>query len=316
MWKELLATPLCQHLHDCGLPLFEDQVVAWEHTLPGRLPEDYRRFLMCFNGGCYYDPISYSMGGRGVAGRAAFTSIGGFNFFGLNCDGWAEWRDLQLQWEDHDSRIPECTLPIGDNGGDDLILIDFRNDCELVLWERDAEEAVDREQNRILIAPTFLDFARGVAIDDVTERRRSGLAETEPELSIEAHDLDSLKKWVATNGPLQELPDRGAGLLTAACANSDWSGVAWFLSEGANPTGSLAEDADTPIEAAESAGCGDIVVLLLEHGADPAHLYRGNREPQPYIVAFAEQWKAGRRTSNRISQSFCADVESNRKPSR
>jgi hypothetical protein len=295
MLDQLIATPLCQWLRDCGLPLSEREIARWERTLPGPLPDDYRTFLKYFNGGDYYDP----------------SSIGGFEFFSLNCADWAEWRDLQEQRETHEGRVPEGAIPIGQTGPLYLILIDFARNRELVRWERDAELTIDREENRIPLASSFLELARETTeVEPLKERRRYTLAEKEPFISIEAHDLDGLKKWVAKKGPLEKLPDGGIELLRAACNDGDFHGAVWLLEQGLDPTGPIVKGEKTPIELADASGCGDIVVLLLEHGSDPKHLHRGRKsrfKPQPSILAFVEQWQAGLRTSNRIADLMSSD---------
>lgn len=305
MLDELIATPLCQSLHDCGLRLSEQEVADWGRTLPGPLPEDYRAFLRHFNGGNQYDPSSpgYPMDFRGAANRAGFSEIGAFNFYSLNCANWADWRDLEEQRKTHEGRVPKGAVPIGDSGGENPILIDFARGRELVLWERDAEMDIDREENRIPIAPSFLELARGATeVEPLKELRRYTLAEKEPFISIEAHDLDGLKKWLAKKGPLEKLPDGGVGLLRAACDNCDFEGAVWLLEQGVDPTGPIDKGEKSPIELADDSGCGDLVVLLLEHGADAKQLRRRKRKPQPRILAFVEQWQAGLRTSNRISE--------------
>jgi hypothetical protein len=299
MWSELLSTTLCRLIRDCGIPLSDAEISEWERSLCAPLPKDYIEFLRHFNGGSYYDPVQYPMKVRGFGEWDAIDGIGAFNFYGLGQRQWASWRDIGEQSDLHHGRTPEGTVPIGDDAGINLILLDLARGSELVLWQRDAEMEFDRERNRIPIARTFLEFAQGVELEPMEERRPYTIARDEPFISIEVHDLPGLKKWVAANGPLQRLPDAGAGLLRAACFDSDFEGARWLLEQGVDPTGPLLAGVETPIERADSASCGDLTVLLLEHGAVAEHLFREGREPQPYILAFVEQWKAGLRRSTR-----------------
>lgn len=299
MTEEIVEIFHSLELRDCGRPLPMSVLAEWERALGYRLPGEYRQFLQFFNGGGFYPRFSGPVYPLNYSGSAEVPCqrVGVFTFLSLN-EPW-NWRDLQWSRDIHTGRIPAGCIPIADTGND-LVLLDFRRDGEIALWLRDCEADAAPEENRFPLAKSFLEFARGIQRQPRDERSRHITAVEEPFVSIQLHELDALKSWVAEDGPLSDLPDRGQELLREACLpGEDFDGAEWLLSEGVDPTGPLEAGVRTPIQLADRAGCGDIVVLLLEFGAKPEHLYRDQDEPQQYILDFVKQWQANERRSRR-----------------
>jgi hypothetical protein len=287
-------------LRDCGRPLSTSVVSAWERAIGYRFPGEYRRFLEVFNGGRFYPRFFgfvYPLHKSGTPKVPAGSRVGIFTFLSLN-EPW-NWRDLQWSRDIHMGRIPDGNIPIA-NAANDLILLDCRHDGEIALWSRESEADVPPEENRIPLAESFLEFARGIQRQPREEWLRRITAVEQPFVSIQLHEIDALKKWVADNGPLSAFPDRGQSLLREACLpGADFEGADWLLREGVDPTGPLKDGVRTPIQLADHASCGDMVVLLLEYGAKPEHLFRDQHQPQQYILDFVKQWQAGERSSRR-----------------
>jgi len=283
-------------LRDCGRPLPASVIAEWERSIGLQLPANCRRFLEVFNGGEFYPkfrnhfPIDTS--------AHPFLDVGGFTFYGLN-EPW-DWRDLESSRDIHEGRIPAGTIPIAD-APNDLILLDCRRGGQIALWQRNHEGDTEPEDNRIPLADSFLEFAQGIQEAPQDDWDISFTADEEPSISIQRHDLDGPKTWVAENGPLAVLPDGGLSLLKEACSSftHNYDAADWLLRQGVDPTGPLERGVKTPLQLADEANCSDIIVLLLEHGANPEHLFRDNHQPRQYNVDFAKQWEAGERTSCR-----------------
>lgn len=287
-------------LRDCGRPLSRAVLADWERSIGYRLPKEYLRFLEVFNGGGFYPRFFgfvYPLNYPGTTDLPARQGLGIFTFYGLN-EPW-NWRDLQSSHDIRKGRIPVGCIPIAD-AVTDLVLLDCRHDGEIVLWSRDCEGDVAPEENRIPVAKSFSEFARGIRRQPREEWLHHITTVEEPFDSIQLHELDALKNWVAENGSLSEFPEHGQILLPEACLpGADFEGADWMLRDGVDPTGPLEAGVRTPIQLADHAGCGDMVVLLLEFGAKPEHLFRDGHEPQQYILDFVKQWQAGERRSRR-----------------
>ncbi len=277
-------------------------ISSWERSFGLELPEAYRQFLEIYNGGKFYPSFGYHFPAEFPGTEKLPFLVGGICsllFFGLT-EHW-EWRDLASIREVHLGRIPEGTIPIGDTG-EDLVLLKCR--CgDVVYWTRDAELSVDPDENQILLAKSFLEFARGIQRAPRTRWQYQIFTNEEPSVSIQLHELDGLKRWLAENGPLGNLADGGLGLLNACCDGEYFEGVEWLLHHGVDATGPLKSGVKAPIQLADEAGCGDIVVLFLEHGVNPNHLFRDGHKPQQYILDFVKEWQAGKRTSRRLHSS-------------
>jgi hypothetical protein len=290
-------------LRDCGRPLSGSTIADWERTIGLRLPAEYRRFLEVFNGGYFYPryygfvfPVDFS--NLPSPRPLWWDAIGVFTFFGLH-EPW-NWRDLEGCRATHEGRIAAGTIPIAE-AANDLILLDCQHGGELVLWSRERELELDPEKNRFPLAKSFLEFACKIQRQPREEWLDNITASKEPFVSIQLHELDGLKAWVSQNGPLPTLPDAGVGLLRETADAKDFDGSEWLLCQGVSPTGPLKTGLKTPIQVADENNCGDIIVLLLEHGANPDHLFRDGHKPRQYSLDFLTQWQAGERRPRRIA---------------
>ncbi len=302
MSDEILDKFHSLQLRNCGRRMQTSVLDNWEGTLGHRLPCEYRRFLEVFNGGRFYPRFFgtvYPFNFSGTLPVEWTDNLGNIEFLSLN-EPW-NWRDLEWNRDTHTGRIPAASIPIA-TAASDLIVLDWERGGEIALWSRDCEAEVAPEDNRIPLAKSFLQFSRGIRREPLEQWRLRACARgvEEPFVSIRAHDLDGLKRWVAENGPLSDLPDQGQSLLREACLPADdFDGAEWLLREGVDPTGHLSAGVRTPIQLADDGSCADIVVLLLEFGANPEHLFRDQHKPQQFTLDFVKQWQAGERSSRR-----------------
>lgn len=93
-------------------PIGKSEILSLEKHLGVSFPDDYRTFLLQYNGG---RPALYVMDGP-------FGKLGVNNLYGI---GKIKGRvyDIAECFEDLDYRLPKGFIPIGDNAGGDQLLI-------------------------------------------------------------------------------------------------------------------------------------------------------------------------------------------------
>jgi hypothetical protein len=151
----LADTPFVRNLTRCGDPLGEADVVAFERELGVRLPAEYRDFLLLRNGGRFEPFLAFPLPTEEYS-----DYFGLWNVYGLLRASTDPTTDLRVTLEVHEGRIPRHTLPIADDGDNELLLdLGVERNGALFLWIRDDEMVKDVEDNRIPAAGSFLEMA-------------------------------------------------------------------------------------------------------------------------------------------------------------
>lgn len=285
-------TILVHYLREFGLPLQERDVAEFEGKIGQRLPADYRSFLMEYNGGrCSFGAAV----GFPLFETEYLDLLSGLEFFGLKYPESRQWQTLIRVDEEHVGRLPAGAVPIGESCQEDLILIDYANDGSIVVWEREKELEKSPEENRLFVADSFSAFVDGIIREYVEYSDNL----EEPFVYIEAHDEDGLREWLNQNASSLPDPWTQHEIMRFACSHDDLLGAALLLAWGFPASGTGDPDMDTPIELAARHHEADLVILLLEFGADETDLYKNNQRPIELIEEFIKEWKAGLRSVRR-----------------
>jgi ankyrin repeat protein len=130
-------------------------------------------------------------------------------------------------------------------------------------WVRDDEMTCAPEENRMFLAHSFSEFARGCSIpfDYLTT-----LEEIEMFRAVELFDHVGLEALLDSGGDVNMLNERRAPLLLIACKAQNYRAVEVLLKRGANPNKPDAKGM-TCLRWAASGGEQDLVALLLSYGA-------------------------------------------------
>jgi hypothetical protein len=136
-------------------PLEENILVAHENEWGFRLPDEYRRFLLKYNGG-RPEPFSFKFKGRDTGSRIAFL-------FGI---GGEDYRDLLWTLDIFRGRLPSRFFPIANDDGGNLICISMSGEDSGKIffwwheWEADPGqgESPETQDNVELIADSFGEF--------------------------------------------------------------------------------------------------------------------------------------------------------------
>jgi len=128
----------------------EVDVTHFEMAIAARLPDDYRDFLLRYNGG-YPSPNGFR-GGEEVLNH----------FFGL----WQKHADLNYELLAHRGFIPEGMIPIASDPFGNAILLEVTRPNRGRIWFWDHERSGEPAQAVSLLADTFTKFVESlVALD-------------------------------------------------------------------------------------------------------------------------------------------------------
>jgi hypothetical protein len=157
----LVAWPLevnnmIMQMTECGRPLSTKEIEALDAKLGLSLPEEYKSFLLRYNGG-RPTPNAYPIDGLE---NNPFGVIQGF--FGV--DDPIESCNLDWNVAIMKGRLPANLLPIACDDGDDLICISlFGEDAgAVVFWDQHAESSTPSYDNVYRIADSFMEFLDGI----------------------------------------------------------------------------------------------------------------------------------------------------------
>jgi hypothetical protein len=142
---------------ECGPPLKDRDIVAWEDAMGQALPPDYRDFLLEHNGGRPF-PNAFPIEGldnNPFVAIQVFFRINGKDVESSNLD----W-NLQV----FKDRLPENLLAIAcDDGGDLICYSLFGKDVgAIVFWDRHQERDEPTYDNVYPIANSFPKFLEGI----------------------------------------------------------------------------------------------------------------------------------------------------------
>lgn len=125
--------------------------VERKHSL--RLPEDYRRFLLKYNGGAPspMNTIDFEEEGRSTSSDVQF-------FYGIHHG--ENWASIEWNLECFAGRIVEEGLPIaGDSGGNQYVLITRgEREGQIYFWDHELETDPPSYQNMSRVADNFAEF--------------------------------------------------------------------------------------------------------------------------------------------------------------
>jgi len=145
-------------------PATEEAVVTLEEQIGSRLPEDYRRFMLRYNGGTP-DPATFAFiektYGKSTSDAVrAFFSLGDHEYYALE-DSLATYTD----------RIPNGTLPIAEDGCGNLVLLGISGEDDagqairgkVYFWDHELEPQDPLDWSNVSpVADSFDDFLRGL----------------------------------------------------------------------------------------------------------------------------------------------------------
>jgi hypothetical protein len=141
-------------------PVDEPRVLALESRFGSRLPEDYREFLLAFNGG---KPVPACFQFTSKSGRTSDSVVNWFLSLSheemLNIEAVLGWLD---------SRIPPDVVPIAIDPFGNFILLGLRGDVrgKVYFWDHDREPERQPDWSNIdLIADSFDGFLRALTPD-------------------------------------------------------------------------------------------------------------------------------------------------------
>lgn len=137
----------------------ESDVLNFEKILKVSLPDDYRNFLLHYNGG---HPKPHGFIYKLPDGRD--WSGGVRDFFGLGVDSWEDLRHYYALYED---RVPKQMLPIANDDGGNLLLLALKDveKGKIYFWDHN-EESEDDElpsyENIYFVANNFTEFLKNL----------------------------------------------------------------------------------------------------------------------------------------------------------
>jgi cell wall assembly regulator SMI1 len=152
-----IPTPYGCSIAPVAAPATNDRVVALETRLGAQLPEDYRAFLLRFNGG---KPLPAEF--RLASGRS------GSDLHTLSALHEGELCNLETKIYLLGPRIPPGVLPIGTDSFGNAICLVLAGERRGQIWFWDHERDLDPPDwsNMDLIADSFDAFMRGLRPDE------------------------------------------------------------------------------------------------------------------------------------------------------
>jgi hypothetical protein len=240
-------------IRDSFDPLIPSDLAEFESEVGAKLPDDYRAFLLKFNGGYFEDKVRYPYLEPCPYGEFGIIEC----FHGLNTGyDYADIRDDIKVLEDWN--VPRNLLPIGDDIFGDPICLSITgvNRGRVFFWHREDEA-------RVLIGNTFSQFLENIEPDPLFLEDPS--EKTELLQAVEFGRLDKLKRFVAEGAAKDSRNEKGQTLLMVAARNKRLDVVKWLLSNGAKID---FKDDDGKQAIFHALGSEDCVKLLLRHGAD------------------------------------------------
>jgi hypothetical protein len=147
---------MIEKMEEYGCALCDADIDRIESHFGIKLPQDYRTFLLRYNGG---RPTPAAFPIRGLANNL----FGGIHFF-FGIEGPFECYDLDSNFDTFAGRMPANLLPIACTGCGDMVCLSlFGEDAGAVLfWDHEAEHSPPTYANVYKIASSFSDFITGI----------------------------------------------------------------------------------------------------------------------------------------------------------
>jgi SMI1/KNR4 family protein SUKH-1/ankyrin repeat protein len=169
-----------------GPPLTEDDLSAFEAEIEGRLPDDYKRFLLTQNGGFPKPPVE-------IEHRGQLSELG--KFMKLLPDVSTGFRRVHNDLR----KVLPNQLPIADTYDLHLICIAIRGPVGTISLAELAydDEGIETGAQVHLIANSFSEFVRSLSeihkpIDPIAELGRKGTVATLERFLKEGHSIDEM----------------------------------------------------------------------------------------------------------------------------
>lgn len=151
--QELGLTPLDS---DEFSPLSENDVEQIEELVGGRLPDDYRWFLLNYGASDFDQYAVFPTAGGGIAPGT---------FFG---------QDITAVLTECSDRMPQQVVPINDDGAGNLLCISLRPDSfgailyqsHSVGWSDASDEDMAKLSTLVPVAADFVSFIDGLEAED------------------------------------------------------------------------------------------------------------------------------------------------------
>jgi len=147
---------MIQQMKECGTPLSMTDIDELERSLGIALPNDYRAFLLKYNGG---RPTPNGFPIEGLKGNP----MGSIQvFFGIGSP--IESCNLDWNYATHNGRVPTNLFPIAcDDGGDLVCLSLYGKDAgAVVFWDYFNEPDEPSYQNAYHIAGSLAEFLESI----------------------------------------------------------------------------------------------------------------------------------------------------------
>jgi len=154
-----------------GPKLSESDLEKLEHALSAKLPDDYRSFLLEYNGGCLDERYDYIV---------TFDYPGGYNpysggdnqsdlmhFFRLTYN-WFDGHDIFELWNSvYRERMPSHFLPIAEDSCGNVFCLSLgKNDYGWIyFWDHERESPIPDYSNCYKIAESFIGFIDSLILE-------------------------------------------------------------------------------------------------------------------------------------------------------
>jgi hypothetical protein len=244
-------------------PLTRKSVDELEIELGVKFPNDYAAFLLEFNGGYFYRPVTFFLPRptRWVDGVSVEA------FFGVPGDR-EKYHGLVWCADILSDRIPTGYLAIADCNGSDLVLLKFLGAgsefAGVWFWDNAGFCMPEEGDNVHWVADSFNEFLSMLMPDvDYDEDEQ----ETIPSfLAIERGNRRAIEQFLSRGGDVETRNAQGQTLLSAA-AIYQWPNIVRLLLEHSADPNARDEQGRTPLHHAATRSI-DSVKLLLAAGAD------------------------------------------------
>jgi len=160
-------------MFETGPPLIQAQIDALQARLRIVLPENYRSFLLRFNGGRpkpNFFPI------EGLKGNP----FGAIHYF-FRIDGAIQSTNVDWNFKTYRGRIPTELLPIAGDGSGNIICLSLAgsNTGFVYFWDHDAEHIPPSYENLHLVSQSFDGFLGSIYYEDISDRVAEALGKNQ-----------------------------------------------------------------------------------------------------------------------------------------
>jgi cell wall assembly regulator SMI1 len=254
--------PIFDRLQDCWDPISEGQLARLEYDLGVNFPEEYRGFLLRFNGGDWGHLVKSRVQSPSRFADEIAISVN----YGIVVDDRFACDDILHNAEVFSGRIPDTLVPIMSSLGD-LVCINIGTDNygKVYYWNKYHEGA---DFNLLyLIAESFDEFLLSLTPDTETDCHREELPAF---VAVEAGDRAEVTQYLRLAGKVELRNAHGWTLLMCAARNS-WPKIVEMLIGAGADINARDPDGWTPLRHAVFGGSLDSIKCLIGAGADTGY---------------------------------------------